>query len=463
MKQVLVIDDDADVRELLKDLLETAGLDVVTAVDGPSGLRDLARELPAVITLDVAMPGMSGVEVLRQVKADHPRLPVIMCTASGDLRTAVDAMKLGAFDYMTKPFDNEEIVRQVRRALEWPATHADVTALERPLGSPGVSGPLTGSSPEIREALCQIERVARAPITVLIQGESGTGKELAARTIHDQSDRARRPFIAVDCGALPETLIESELFGHEKGAFTGAERKKEGQFQLAAGGTLFLDEVANLPVGVQGKLLRVLQEREVRPLGGVPRPVDVRVIAACNVALDAEAQAKRFREDLYYRLAEFVLTMPALRARRDDVPVLTTRFLAEANLEFKRAVRGVSDETVALLARHDWPGNVRELRNVIRRAVLLATDVIEPHHVDLKARPAGDNRRGPNVDPPVAGVTLKQAHDRGAADAERHAIRWALQTTSGNKTRAAKLLQADYKTLYTKIKQYGIAPGFQDA
>ena len=464
MRQVLVIDDDEEVRDVLQEILASDGLDVVTAADGPAGLAILARELPAVVTLDVGMPAMSGVDVLRQVKADHPRLPVIMLTSSLDVRTAVDAMKLGAFDYMTKPFDAEEVILHVRRAVEWHAMNAEVTALRRQLESTGVARDLTGSSPQIRGVLRQIERVARFPITVLIQGESGTGKELAARTIHEWSDRADKAFIAVDCGALPETLIESELFGHEKGAFTGADRRKEGQFQLADGGTLFLDEVANLPVGMQGKLLRVLQQREVRPLGGTPRHVDVRVIAACNVALDAEVQAKRFREDLYYRLAEFVLTMPSLRSRREDVPALTRRFLTEANLEFKHSVRGVSDEATALLAQHDWPGNVRELRNVIRRAVLLATDLVEARHLDhssrtLQSRMAGETPCGAEMDL-VTGVTLKQAHDRGAADAERHVIRWALSTTDGNKSKAAKLLQTDYKTLHTKVKQYGITAEF---
>jgi len=292
---------------------------------------------------------------------------------------------------------------------------------------------------------------------VLIQGETGTGKELVARAIHQQSARRQNPFVALDCGAMPETLIESELFGYEKGAFTGADRRKEGHFHLADGGTLFLDEIANLPLTTQSKLLRVLQERQVQPLGGKhPVPVNVRIIAACNLPLEAEIQAGRFRRDLYYRLNEFTITLPPLRERRHDILSLAKRFMEEAGMELKRPARGLSEEAAQILLRHSWPGNARELRNVIRRAVLLSSGFIQTEHLAALAAGEPMARSGGEPGLGLMGLSLKETSKRAIAEVERQAICQALQTTRGNKTKAAQLLTTDYKTLHLKMKRYGV-------
>jgi len=304
----------------------------------------------------------------------------------------------------------------------------------------------------------QIKQVADSPLTVLVQGETGTGKELVARAIHQLSDRREKPFVAVDCGAMPDTLIESELFGYEKGAFTGAYQRKAGQFQLAEGGSLFLDEIVNLPLSTQAKLLRALQERQVQPLGGTrPVRVDARIVAASNVPLEPEVRAGRFRQDVYYRLNEFGITLPPLR-ERDDILHLANEFLCEGSTELGRPCRKISEAAAQILLRYHWPGNVRELRNVIRRAILLASDVIELEHlavlpVDSTSTAADTALRGESA--PV-GSSLREIAGGAAAYAEQQAIRRALQVTNGNKSEAARLLRTDYKTLHLKMKQYGI-------
>jgi len=309
----------------------------------------------------------------------------------------------------------------------------------------------------------QIKQVADSPLTVLVEGETGTGKELVARAIHQLSARREKPFIAVDCGAIPDTLIESELFGYEKGAFTGAHQRKEGQFQLAGGGTLFLDEIVNLPLPTQSKLLRALQERQVQPLGS-KRPVHVvaRIIAASNVPLDREVRAGRFRQDVYYRVNEFGITLPPLRERGDDILHLANEFLPEAGMELGRPCRKISEAAAQVLLRYRWPGNVRELRNVIRRAILLASDVIEPEHLSVLPvdAPPASALRG---EPAPLDSSLKEVAEAAAADAEQQAIRCALHTSKGNKSEAARHLRTDYKTLHLKMKQYDIEAGrFRD-
>ena len=321
---------------------------------------------------------------------------------------------------------------------------------------------LMGPNGPMESVVEQIRQVADSPLTVLVEGETGTGKELVARAIHQLSTRREKPFVAVDCGAIPDTLIESELFGYEKGAFTGAHQRKEGQFQLAAGGTLLLDEIVNLPLPTQAKLLRALQERQVQPLGS-KRPVQVvaRIIAASNVPLDREVRAGRFRQDVYYRLNEFKITLPPLRERGDDILHLANEFLPEAGMELGRPCRRISEAAAQVLVRYPWPGNVRELRNVIRRAILLASDVIEPEHLPLlpgDPSPASALRAGPALgDCSPGGFSLKGVAEAAASNAERRAIHQVLQATRGNKSEAARLLRTDYKTLYLKIKQYGIA------
>lgn len=313
---------------------------------------------------------------------------------------------------------------------------------------------LMGTSGQIQKVIEAVESVARYPFAIIIEGETGTGKELIARAIHDLSPRRRGPFIALDCGAIPETLIESELFGHEKGAFTGADRSKEGHFRLAQGGSLFLDEIGNLPLTTQPKLLRALQERALQPLGATrPVPVDVRIIAASNVSLEREMRAGRFRHDLYYRLSEFVVTLPPIRERVEDILSLATRFLAEASHELRRPVPRLSEEASQLLLHYPWPGNVRELRNVMRRAALLTCDGIRPEHLVALSTDAY------SATPGRVGCSLKGIAAAAAAEAEQRAIRQALQAAKGNKSAVARLLDVDYKTLHLKMKRYCICAG----
>src|SRR5438034_2545512 len=315
-----------------------------------------------------------------------------------------------------------------------------------------------GANGQMEKIVEQIKQVADSPLTVLVEGETGTGKELVARAIHQLSPRCEKPFVVVDCGASPDTLSESELFGYEKGAFTGAHQRKDGQFQLAGGGSLFLDEIVNLPLPTQSKLLRALQERQVQSLGGKkPVPVDVRIIAASNVPLEREVRAGRFSQDVYYRVNEFGITLPPLR-ERDDILHLANEFLLEGGLELGRPCRKIAEAAAQVLLRYRWPGNVRELRNVIRRAILLASDVIEPEHlsvIPIDSSPATALRE----EPTLAEASLKQIADAAAADAEARVIRRVLQITGGNKSEAARLLRTDYKTLYLKLKQYGIDAG----
>jgi len=313
-----------------------------------------------------------------------------------------------------------------------------------------------GASAAIAQVIQQVAQVAESNFTVLVQGETGTGKELIARAIHQQSRRRQASFVAVDCGAIPETLVESELFGHERGAFTGAQTKREGHFQLAKGGTLFLDEIGNVPLATQAKLLRALEQREVHPLGGARAvAVDARIIAATNAELEEGVKAGRFRADLYYRLTEFTITLPPLRSRREDITHLAQRFLDEVSMELRRPVRRVSEEAMAALLRHDWPGNVRELRNVIRKAALLAADVVTAEHIPtLSASMSGSTRVA--ADPAGGDLSLREVAELATVQAEREVIRHALEATKGNKSQAARILRTDYTTLHAKMKRYGI-------
>jgi two-component system nitrogen regulation response regulator GlnG len=447
-------------RWLLAGILKAQGLEVVTAEDGESALETIRRHPPSVIFLDLKMPKLGGLEALPEIKAIDPQVPVIILTAYGEISTAVQAMRLGAYDYLTKPFQNDDIILTVRRALERQALLVEVETLRSQLGPGGALRELMGPSQKIQKVIQQVTQVASSTFTVLIQGETGTGKELVARAIHQQSARHDKPFIALDCGAIPETLIESELFGYEKGAFTGADRRKEGHFQLAEGGSLFLDEITNLPLATQSKLLRVLQERQVQPLGGKGAvPVDVRIITASNAPLETEMRAGRFRQDLYYRLNEFTISLPPLRERPEDIAYLANRFLEEAGMELKRPARGISEEATQFLLQHPWPGNVRELRNVIRQAVLLGSDLVGPEHLTALA---GGNPAVPSGGESGSGwegLSLKEVRNKATTQAERWAIGAALQTTGGNKSVAARLLKTDFKTFHLKMKRYGIRRG----
>jgi two-component system nitrogen regulation response regulator GlnG len=458
--KILITDDNLMNRRLLAAVFESQGFQIRLAESGEEALKEIAAELPSVLLLDLRMPGMDGLEVLRKAKEVAPQLPVILLTAHGDLPDAVQAIKLGAYDFLARPINNDKLVLTVRRALERQQLMGEVQDLRRQLDAASSLGRFNTSGQAIRGIVHQIQQVAGSSLTVLIQGETGTGKELVARAIHQQSSRSAKPFVAIDCGAIPENLLESELFGYEKGAFSGADRRKEGYFQTAEGGSMFLDEVANLPVGTQAKLLRVIQERHVQPLGGTRSfPMNIRFIAAANEALDSQVSAGRFRQDLYYRLAEFIIVLPPLRERRDDILPLARRFQEEASVELRRPVQGISDAAAEILVNHNWPGNVRELRNLVRQAVLQASgpmiDVSDIRQVGMKRTASASITA--EVAVPM-GSSLKEISDSASAAAEKQAIVEALRTSRGNKSRAARLLKVDYKTLHVKIKRYSLEP-----
>jgi len=454
---VLVVDDDPDARAALATILATEGFQPISAADGETAVDRVASEQPAVVLLDRIMPGLDGIETLRRLKAIAPQVPVIIVTGYGDTASAVQAMKLGAYDYLTKPLQIDQILIAVHRAAERRELGAEIEGLRSQLDEDRSLRSLMGPSREVEHILRQIRQVADSDFTILVHGETGTGKELVARAIHQLSFRRTWPFVALDCGGIPETLIESELFGYEKGAFTGANQRKEGYFQLAEGGSLFFDEITNLPLTTQAKLLRVLQERQIRPLGGRRAlPVNVRVLAAYNVPLVDEIRAGRFRQDLYYRLNEFVVTVPPLRARPHDIPYLAKRFLTEASMELRRPVVDIHDEALEVLARYPWPGNVRELRNVIRRAVLLASGLIRSEHLRGLASDSLHTEPAPPALMPPMGRSLKTIAETAVGEAESLAIRQALHITRGKRSEAARLLRIDAKTLYVKMKRYRI-------
>jgi DNA-binding NtrC family response regulator len=488
--RVLVIDDDPLLLQALPEALRLrmSGVTVDTANTAAAALDQIAAHTYDAIVTDIKMPGPNGITLLAEIRARWPDTPTLMIAGHRDHALVVDALRGGAFDFIQKPIDHDDIAASLRRAMqvgelsrqfkeEQLALKRHANGLERPdeerTHEPHGEKEITESSlrwlvtpgRQMEKVVQGIKQVADSPLTILVEGETGTGKELVARAIHQLSARRKKPFVAVDCGAIPDTLIESELFGYEKGAFTGAHQRKEGQFQLAEGGTLFLDEIVNLPLTTQVKLLRALQERRVQRLGGKqPVRVDVRIIAASNVPLERKARAGRFRQDLYYRLNEFVITLPPLR-ERDDVLHLANEFLAEASMELGRPCREISEAAAQVLLRRPWPGNVRELRNVIRRAVLLTSDVIEPEHLSYlpvngsAATPAFRGEPAPMGPSLPVGPSLREIAEAAAADAEQQAIRRALEATRGNKSEAARHLRTDYKTLHLKMKQYGIDAG----
>jgi two-component system, NtrC family, response regulator HydG len=484
---VLIVDDDPDLLEALPEALRLRmeGVTVETASSAAAALDRIAnRDYDAIVT-DIKMPGMDGLELLAEIRTRRPDTPTLMITGHGETDLVVHALRGGACDFIRKPIDREYFVASLRRAIQMRElsrrAKEEQLALERHIGEleamvedrshrlrerKKVSDhPLTwmeGLTGRMANVVKQIKQVADSPLTVLIEGETGTGKELAARAIHHLSSRREEPFVAVDCGAIPETLIESELFGYEKGAFTGAQQRKEGLFQLAGGGTLFLDEIVNIPLPVQTKLLRALQQRQVQPLGSKSVvPVAVRIIAASNVPLGEEVRMGRFRADVYYRLNEFVITVPPLR-ERDNILELAHSLLAEASIALDRPCRTISETAAQVLLRYHWPGNVRELRNVIRRACLLTSEVVEPEHLSIlpvEPYPVTAHHNDSRPSGPNVGGSLKELAGLAVLDAEGQAIRLALQATGGNKSEAARLLRVDYKTLHLKMKRFGIQAG----
>jgi two-component system nitrogen regulation response regulator GlnG len=453
--RVLLVDDAPEVHVVIADILRKDAVEVDAVADGEAALQRAEAVVPTVVLLDIKLPGQSGIEVLPRLRERLPTgTPIIMLTACGDVDTAIHAIRLGAYDYVIKPFAHEDLRERVMRAVEQQTMRDELDGRRIGVGAGDLREQM-GRSPHILRIIGHVQRVAVSNFTVLVQGETGTGKELVARAIHQNSPRRAQPFVALDCGAIPETLIESELFGYERGAFTGADRHKDGHFHLAEGGTLFLDEIVNLPPTTQVKLLRVLEERRVWALGSKKSvPVDVRIIAACNVDMETEVRAGRFRADLFYRLNEFSVNLPPLRERREDIARLAKRFLAEAAIELKRTVYGFTPEAEAFLVGQPWPGNVRELRNVVRRAVLSAPTMIDLCHFAPLESPHAAGLLP--LDGEATAATLAAAREQAVVKAESEAIRAALIATGGNKAAAARLLKVDYKTLWYKLKEYGI-------
>ena len=454
--RVLVVDDEESQRTALAGMIALWGYTVETAVDGQEALDKLTTFPANVIVTDLMMPRMSGQELLKQLKEQGGAPPAIVQTAFGNLETAVATIHdLGAFWFLEKPVQSQALRLLIERAAAQGRLAEHAERLERQLSYSGVLGEMVGASQKMQEVFALVQQVAPSRAAVLITGESGTGKELAARAIHALSPRGAAPFVAINCAALPDTLIESELFGHEKGAFTGAVERRAGCFELAQNGTVLLDEVGDMPVGTQAKLLRVLEDGRVRRLGGKTEiQLDVRVIASTNTPLEGAIREGKFREDLYYRLNVFPIPLPPLRERREDIPVLVSALIEDMNRKHGTKVTDAAPEFLDRLAANAWPGNVRELRNVLERAAILAGEgTLKPEHLPPglggTAGPAPVNAAssdGSELRVPV-GSTIEQA--------ERALIELTLERTKNNKTRAAEILGISQKTLFNKLKEYG--------
>lgn len=449
---ILIIDDEPGLRQTVSLILGEEGYTVHAASDGEDGLARALELEPDVVLCDVRMPRMSGIEFVERYRAQGGEALVIVMTAYGSSDLAIEAMRKGAYDYISKPFSAEELVLVLKKAEERESLRREVTRLREEVRIERRFSEIIAKAPAMQKALEMASKVARYPSPVLITGESGTGKELVARLIHNQSERAAGPFVPLNCGAIPESLLEAELFGYSRGAFTGAERERPGLFEAASGGTLFLDELGEMPATLQVKLLRALQEGEVRRLGeNSARTVDVRIVAATNKDLEEEIREGRFRRDLFYRIAVVPIHLVPLRQRREEIPLLVSHFVETYNAKLRLEIKGVEPEAMRLLVEYMWPGNVRELENTIERAMVLTTgprispDDLPPHIVN-PVRP---------LDVPELGDDELSIKKHSAA-LERRLITRALERTRGNKTRAAELLELSSRALLYKIRDYGL-------
>ena len=453
LRSILIADDEESIRHVLVVLLEGRGYEVRAVCDGEEALRELqARDYDALVT-DVRMPKMDGLQLVRAAQAASPETTIIVMSAYGSHELAIEAMKAGAYDYLGKPFRPDEVLLVLRKAEERERLRLENLRLRREISQARGPSQLIAEAPAMREVMRVVEKVAPTTTTVLIEGESGTGKEVVARALHELSPRAERPFVAVNCGSIPEALIESELFGHAKGAFTDARTAKRGLFEEADGGTLLLDEVGELPLPLQPALLRVLQEGEIRRVGDSRvTKVDVRILAATNRDLAQLVQAGRFREDLYYRLNVVGLKLPPLRERAEEIPALSARFLERHAARIGVAPRRLSRKALELLLRFRWPGNVRELENALERALVLSEeDEIEPEALPAQVQAGAEPLPVPSALDP-ADLSVKRAQRVLEADL----IRRALQQTGGNRTKAAELLELSPRALLYKIREYGL-------
>ena len=453
METILIVEDKESMAQMLKETMEAEGYHPLIARDGMEGIRRIKESKIDVVLTDLKLPKKDGMEVLRAAKEENPLLPVIMMTAFGTVDVAVKAIKEGAFDFITKPFDTDHLLHLIKKAVENQRLMTENILLKEEFSSLIGMPKIIGKSEKILEVAKKIQKVAPAKTTVLLLGESGTGKDLFARAIHCLSPRKDYPFVPINCAAIPKELLESELFGHERGAFTGAEARKLGKFDLADKGTIFLDEIGEMDLSLQAKIMRVIQEGEIERVGGLKTiPVDVRVIAATNKNIERAVSEGAFREDLYYRLSVFPVTIPSLGERTEDIPLLVDFFINKYCAEMKTPVKEISKEVLDMMMNHPWKGNIRELENTVERAVILSDGrMITAEHISLS--PVSVKTAMEML--PMDG-TLEDAAKGALRLAETQRIRTALQQTKGNKSRAAELLDVSYKTLLTKIKEYGI-------
>src|SRR5881275_922938 len=450
-EKILIVEDEENERTGLAELISSWGYVAETARDGQEGYDKVSSWSPHIVITDLKMPRLSGLELLEKISGDSQSMAVIVVTAQGSIDSAVQAMRIGAYDYVTKPIDTSRLRTILQNASALLGTRVELEATRRRLRDTGSLGSLVGPSKKMQEIFRLIEMVAPSTASVLITGASGTGKELVARTIHELSPRRPRPFVAINCAAIPETLIESEIFGHEKGAFTGALERRTGCFELAEGGTLLLDEIGEMPVATQAKLLRVLEDRKLRRLGSkVETSVDVRVLAATNKIPDEAVSQGQLRSDLYYRLNVFNIHMPPLREHKEDISDLVQLLLTEMSQKHSRKVNAVSEAVLNQFTSYSWPGNVRELRNTLERAVIVCeAAVVETKHLPpgFGQAPLRTAANDPDAVRLGVGTTVEEA--------ERMLILKTLEATSNNKTRAAEILGISLKTLHNKLKEYG--------
>jgi two-component system response regulator AtoC len=463
---VLVIDDDPGIRDFLQTLAMRQGYGVHTAVDGETALANLDRVRPDIITLDAVLPGMDGLETLRLIRKRQPEVPVIMLSGHGQARTIVEAMRLGAADFLRKPFEAEELELSLKKALDNRALEEEVISLRGRVRTEAAGLLMGGDNPKMQEVREIIEQIADTDITVLVRGESGTGKEVVARALFQLGNRRNRPFVKVNCAALPSELLESELFGFEKGAFTGAQKRKLGKFEYANQGTVFLDEISEMAPGLQAKLLQVLQDGEFSRLGGeADVRVDARIIAATNRNLEVAVKKGEFREDLYYRLNVVTIQIPPLRDRTDAIPLLTEHFLQMYNEQYNKSLGELSDETMQLLMGYHWPGNVRELENMVKRMVVLGSEQTVLQEINRSERPQPVEEANENLDVASLGadfsngqeLDLKAISKRASQIAEKKVIERVLGMTRWNRKEAAERLQISYKALLYKMKENGLS------